>query len=263
MAGMMEMLRREQGRGEYARLTHRCAPLRLASGNPGHSSAAPLSRKRHHCPGLATSHRRYDRGDYERTPAPSTDTCTRPRHDWAGAGSRGAQACVKRALEAVRDAAYPRSGRVASASRLSPVPPGFRRGLCNATCARPEASPHCVVQRLRLEAARRTLHAGEVSSVLDAALRHGFGHPGRFAAIYARAFGEPPSATLRSSRAIEPATALASGTRILLRALEPISLRMPRARGARADDLAIALSRTRDLVLLSETECQHRAKNVS
>jgi AraC-like DNA-binding protein/Flp pilus assembly protein TadD len=110
---------------------------------------------------------------------------------------------------------------------------------------------HSVVQRLRLEAARQTLRAGEVSSVLDATLRHGFGHPGRFAVIYARAFGESPSATLRSSRAVAPAAPLASGTRIMLRALEPVS-HADAARARRAsDDLAIALSRRRDLVLLS------------
>src|SRR5438105_740242 len=65
-------------------------------------------------------------------------------------------------------------------------------------------APHAVVQKIRLAAARQTLLSGEVISVLDVALRHGFNHPGRFAIAYTRAFGQPPSATLRAARAQAP-----------------------------------------------------------
>ena len=166
-------------------------------------------------------------------------------------GGRGAQDCVKRALEAVKHAlardpaASFHLPAMASAAGVSPrtLQRHFARVL--------RLPLHSVVQRLRLEAARQTLRAGEVSSVLDVALRHGFGHPGRFAVIYARAFGELPSATLRSSRAVGPAASFEPGTRILLRTLEPAG-HADAARARRAsDDLAIALGRRRDLVLLS------------
>jgi AraC-like DNA-binding protein len=113
-------------------------------------------------------------------------------------------------------------------------------------------APRAVVQRLRLDAARRTLEAGEAGSVLEAAARHGFDHPGRFAMAYARAFGTSPSAALRASRArAPPVAAPASATPILLRALAPAAPQdASRARRA-TDDLAIALCRARDLVLLS------------
>jgi transcriptional regulator GlxA family with amidase domain len=61
-------------------------------------------------------------------------------------------------------------------------------------------SPMAHVRRRRLEQAHDELlrldPAGGVK-VTDVALRHGFGHTGRFAAAYRARFGEPPSATLR------------------------------------------------------------------
>ena len=118
------------------------------------------------------------------------DTCSGTRHDRTGAEDRGAQACVKRALEAVRDALTRdpatsfRLPEIASAAGVSPrtLQRHFARVL--------RLPLQSVMQRLRLEAARQTLQADEVSSLLDAALRNGFGHPGRFAAIYARVFGD-------------------------------------------------------------------------
>jgi Flp pilus assembly protein TadD len=102
-----------------------------------------------------------------------------------------------------------------------------------------------------MAAARQTLLSGEVISVLDVALRHGFNHPGRFAIAYTRAFGQPPSATLRAARAQAPIGAYPAGTPIMLRALVP-AVPGDAARARRAtDDLAIALGRVRDLVLLS------------
>jgi AraC-like DNA-binding protein/Flp pilus assembly protein TadD len=112
-------------------------------------------------------------------------------------------------------------------------------------------SPQSVIRRLRLDAARQFLRSGEATSVLDAALRHGFDHPGRFAIVYACAFGESPSATLRTARAMAPRSPPACGTRIMLRALVP-ACHADAARARRAtDDLAIALGRARDLALLS------------
>lgn len=56
---------------------------------------------------------------------------------------------------------------------------------------------------LRLAAVRADLLSGR-GSVTGAAVRFGFRHPGRFPAIYARQFGELPSATLARARASEP-----------------------------------------------------------
>jgi AraC-like DNA-binding protein len=184
-----------------------------------------------------------------RQPAPTP--CYAAWPDQAGARGHGTQDCVKRALEAVRHAlagdpaASFQLPALASAAGVSPrtLQRHFARAL--------RLPLHSVIQRLRLDAARQTLRQGEVSSVLDAALRHGFVHPGRFAVIYASAFGEAPSATLRNSRAIGPAAPLASGTPIVLRTLEPAGhVEAARARRA-SDDLAIALLRKRDLLLLS------------
>ena len=164
---------------------------------------------------------------------------------------RGARDCVKRALDAAKAAL--------ASDTVAPNLPAMARaaGVSSRTLQRHFArvlglSPHAAVQRLRLAAARQALRSGEAPSVLDAALRYGFEHPGRFAGLYARAFGEAPSATLRAARARAPREAPpASGTPVVLRALAPAGPG-DAARARRAtDDLAIALGRARDLVLLS------------
>ena len=173
------------------------------------------------------------------------------QHKHAGGSGRGASACVKRAMEAARHAlarnaaAAPGLAAMSRAAGVSPrtLQRHFARVL--------RLPPHAVVRRLRLDAARQTLRSGEVPSVLEAAMRHGFDHPGRFAITYARAFGESPSATLQAARARAPAAPPAFGTRIMLRALAPAG-HADAARARRAtDDLAIALGRARDLALLS------------
>jgi AraC-like DNA-binding protein len=61
-------------------------------------------------------------------------------------------------------------------------------------------SPMSYVRRRRLEQAHdELLHLDPTTGakVTDIALRHGFTHPGRFAAAYRQRFGEPPSTTLR------------------------------------------------------------------
>lgn len=57
------------------------------------------------------------------------------------------------------------------------------------------------LRRHRLDGARRDLRAGGGEArVTDIAMKWGFVHLGRFSAIYAAQFGEPPSATLRRAR---------------------------------------------------------------
>lgn len=61
-------------------------------------------------------------------------------------------------------------------------------------------SPMSYVRRRRLEQAHDELlrlDPGAGTRVTDVALRHGFAHTGRFAAVYRARFGEPPSTTLR------------------------------------------------------------------
>jgi AraC-like DNA-binding protein len=62
-------------------------------------------------------------------------------------------------------------------------------------------SPTAYAQRVRLARAHAALRAadpGDGTTVTEIALRFGFAHTGRFAAAYARRYGQPPSATLRS-----------------------------------------------------------------
>jgi transcriptional regulator GlxA family with amidase domain len=61
-------------------------------------------------------------------------------------------------------------------------------------------SPAAYVQRVRLTRAHDALREadpGDGTTVTEIALRFGFAHAGRFAAAYARRYGQPPSATLR------------------------------------------------------------------
>lgn len=110
-------------------------------------------------------------------------------------------------------------------------------------------SPQAYVLHLRLAAARRTLAAGEACSVLDAALHHGFGHPGRFAIAYARAFGESPSATLRAARAA-PVSPRPVGPALGWIVLRPLEAAGDTQAARRATDaLAAALCRRRTVAL--------------
>jgi len=61
-------------------------------------------------------------------------------------------------------------------------------------------TPLAFVRRFRLERARDALIASDLeqsATVAEIALRHGFGHLGRFAASYRERYGESPSETLR------------------------------------------------------------------
>ena len=61
--------------------------------------------------------------------------------------------------------------------------------------------PATLLVELRLNATHRTLsRPAKDTSVTAVAVRYGFTHFGRFAAIYRRQFGEPPSVTLTKAR---------------------------------------------------------------
>ncbi|MDB5373455.1 MAG: hypothetical protein JWP04_2097 [Belnapia sp.] len=183
-----------------------------------------------------------------RQPAP-TDL-TAPWHEPGGGKGRGAQSCVMRAMEAVRQALARNPaasfGLPAMASAAGVSPRTLQRHFARIL----RLTPHGVIQRLRLDAARQTLRLGEVPSVLDACMRHGFEHPGRFAITYARTFGEAPSATLRTARAAAPTSAPLSGTRIMLHALAPADPGEAALARRATDDLAIALGQVRELALV-------------
>jgi AraC-like DNA-binding protein len=168
-----------------------------------------------------------------------------PQQVPSGQASVGQALAAAKAALAADAAAAPSLAVLAEAAGVSP------RSLQRHFAAVLGRSPQAVLQQLRLAAARQTLRSGEVSVVLDAALQHGFEHPGRFAIAYARAFGEAPSATLRAARTRAPAAVGPSGTPILLQPLRPATLAEAACARRASDDLAIALGRMRDLVLLS------------
>lgn len=181
---------------------------------------------------------------------PSAAELARAQRRPPTASGRRGEACVRRALEAAR-AALARDAAAAPDLRDLAVAAGVAaRTLQRHFTDVLGLGPHAAIQQIRLAAARQSLSSGEASSVLDAAMRHGFDHPGRFAIAYARAFGEPPSATLRTARARPPAVAVGPGTPLFLRALSPATAG-DAARARRAtDELAVALGRVGDLVLL-------------
>jgi AraC-like DNA-binding protein/tetratricopeptide (TPR) repeat protein len=180
----------------------------------------------------------------------------------SGTLARGPQRkCVQRALATVKAALARDAACAPSLSDLAAAVGVSRRTLQRQFALTLRQSPRCVVQRLRLAAARETLHAGSASSVLDAALRHGFEHPGRFAAAYARAFGEVPSVTLsRARHARLPPVMPPAATPVVLRALMPATpLEAGRARRA-TDELVMALCRAPGLSLaVSEPVASARA----
>jgi AraC-like DNA-binding protein len=175
------------------------------------------------------------------------------RKDGSGRSGPRERAAMHRALEAVRAALAEQPDTAPSLARMAEAADVSPRTLQRHFARTLKCPPRAVVQRLRLAAARQILMSGEAPSVLAAATRHGFDHPGRFAIAYARAFGESPSTSLRAARArCAPADAPGSATPIVLRPLALASA----ADAARArrltDDLSIALGRrARDLMLVS------------
>jgi AraC-like DNA-binding protein len=85
-----------------------------------------------------------------------------------------------------------------SIGRLCSVAAVGERALQKAFESRRGMSPMRYVAERRLAAARRLLSRPDRrDDVTQIALRLGFAHISRFAAVYRQAFGEPPSATLR------------------------------------------------------------------
>ncbi|WP_144185689.1 helix-turn-helix domain-containing protein [Elioraea rosea] len=165
-------------------------------------------------------------------------------------GAAGQPAAMGRAIEAIHaslaaDAAAPLSvPAVAAAAGLS------QRGLERAFLRALGLSPRDYVVHLRFEAVRRTLASGQAASVLEAAVRHGFGHPGRFAAAYARRFGEAPSATLRGARAARPGPQSRPSQGLVM--LRPLAGTDMRAARRATDALAAALCRSHALALAAD-----------
>ena len=169
--------------------------------------------------------------------------------------SAAALRCVRHALDAARAALAGDSACVPQQPLLAAAAGVSLRSLQRHFAAVLGRSPQAELEALRLTAARQTLCDAAAPSVLDAALRHGFGHPGRFAMAYSRAFGESPSATLRAARRQAPAATwplnVSPGVPLLLHPLRAgAAPDAPRARRA-TDDLAIALGAKRGLVLLN------------
>lgn len=85
---------------------------------------------------------------------------------------------------------------IAAAANLTPraVQYMFRRHL--------GVTPMEYLRRVRLDLAHRDLQAANpaVDTVNSIAGRWGFAHAGRFSVAYRRAYGMPPSATLRMNR---------------------------------------------------------------
>ena len=124
------------------------------------------------------------------------DARSRPGHDQLDAMALRQQA-VDRVLWHMR--AHPEAPiRLSSLSRLVGL---SERGLRNAFYAVRGMSPTRCMRTERLHQVRRALLASGTQpvTVTSVASEHGFYELGRFAGIYKKVFGEPPSATLRGS----------------------------------------------------------------
>ncbi|MBO0676930.1 helix-turn-helix transcriptional regulator [Mycolicibacterium sp. S2-37] len=105
---------------------------------------------------------------------------------------------LRRSVEFIHDNADGNIGlaEIAAAANLTPraVQYMFRRHL--------GVTPMEYLRRVRLDLAHRDLQAANpaVDTVNSIAGRWGFAHAGRFSVAYRRAYGTPPSATLRMAR---------------------------------------------------------------
>ena len=162
-----------------------------------------------------------------------------------------ARGCVARALTAARCALARDPGAPIDLDELAAAAGVSRRTLQRQFARSLDLSPRAAVERLRLGQARQTICANAASSVLAASSRHGFDHTGRFAIAYARAFGEPPSATLRAARVRADRAPEMAGMPVLLLPVAATDPRDAAAARRATDDLAIALGSLRGVVLHS------------
>jgi transcriptional regulator GlxA family with amidase domain len=63
-----------------------------------------------------------------------------------------------------------------------------------------DVTPSGYLRKVKLERARDELRSGAAENIASVAYRWGFNHPGRFSALYRRAFGESPAETLKRAR---------------------------------------------------------------
>lgn len=121
-------------------------------------------------------------------------------HDRAAARpapvAAGPTRAARRAADWARDH-YAEPLGVADLARVAHV---SERALYAAFQQEYGTTPARWLRMMRLERARQALAASDAANVAAVAAAHGFGHVGRFAADYRRAFGESPSQTLRRAR---------------------------------------------------------------
>jgi TolB-like protein/methylphosphotriester-DNA--protein-cysteine methyltransferase len=127
-------------------------------------------------------------------------------------------------------------------------------------------SPVQLLHDLRFDLARKELLRAEPEArVTDIAMRCGFHHLGRFAAAYAKRYGEAPSATLRQARSAPtglgpslvhlPAPAMRPAVAVMpFQPIGPDALRL----GDVAEQIAAAMLRLRRLVVTEPKHARYR-----
>jgi len=121
-------------------------------------------------------------------------------HNYTAALMAWPSAAPPRVVRAALDHADAEPDRLPTLADMAAHAGVSERTLHAAFRSRFGEAPLAHVRRVRLERVRAELldlGAEDGATVAQVALRHGFAHPGRFAAAYRRRFGEAPSATLR------------------------------------------------------------------
>jgi transcriptional regulator GlxA family with amidase domain len=104
----------------------------------------------------------------------------------------------QRRLRAAEDYIRAHFGQPLALAGIAEASGASVRSLCLAFRTHYHCSPMDFVRQVRLEAARTALQsAAPGAQVTDIALACGFGHLGRFAAMYRARYGESPQQTLR------------------------------------------------------------------
>ena len=128
-------------------------------------------------------------------------------------------------------------------------------------------SPREVLRDIRLDRIRRELLLGDDNvTTSELATRFGFTHLGRFSGWYRNRFGEAPSETLRRSRkkvarTAEPAAPAITGLdRPTIAVLPFTSSGPPGPASLLSDEIAVALSRRRDLTVISPYRAEYHVR---